>query len=138
MADRSNFAYTPGRGIPTYLLDRTDIESRNFIDNESNITTTGDAISHMSSSILDCFPSYSISLADGASNNENRCLINTAQKEGNEVSMPSNISLMAILFPIPLCLTEDATKNTSPPSSDNNYCIVRMLFFYEIVYSGIN
>jgi hypothetical protein len=91
MADRSNFAYTSGRGIPTYLLDRIDIESRNFTDNESNITTTGDSVSRMSSGILDCSTSLNISLVDDASNNENRCLINTAQKEQNEVSMSSNI-----------------------------------------------
>jgi hypothetical protein len=119
MVDRNNIGYSPGRGIPTHSLDRIDTESRIFPDSESNIRTTADTISCVGSSSVGCSTSLSISSVGGASNIENTKLINTTQKQGNEVSMSSNISLMDILFNIPLCLTKDENNDTGPFFSDN-------------------
>jgi hypothetical protein len=117
MADRSKFGYIFGRGIPTYLLDRVDNHS--IISSEANITMEKETISSSTSHIVDCSTSFSMSSLGGASNFENTHLINTVDKQVQEVSMSSNISLMSIISSIPLFLTKDENRNTSLLSSNN-------------------
>ncbi len=119
MVDRSNIGYSPGCGISTYLLNRIDTESRILPDSESNICTTANTISCVGSNIVGCSTSLSISSIGNASNIEHTSLINITQKQGNEVSMFPKISLMDILFNIPLCLTKDENNDTGPFFSDN-------------------